>query len=84
MLWHKTVFAEVSCTVDYKILNQWNNGFTAEVKNYNWNKNIPKGSVIDFGFNASHQGTNDILVLMVFFVMVKSLLLHLLLPILAV
>jgi len=101
LLWHKTVFAQVSCTVDYKIISQWNNGFTAEVKitnlgdnldgwlvrwnmlngqvitglwkgqhtqqgetvevkNYNWNQNIPKGSVIDFGFNASHQGTNDI------------------------
>jgi cytochrome c553 len=101
LLWHKTVFAEVSCTVDYKIVNQWNNGFTAEVKitnlgdnlngwtvswnmpngqvinglwkgqhtqqgdsveviNYDWNQNIATGSVIDFGFNASHEGTNDI------------------------
>lgn len=46
-----------------QITNLWNGqyvqtGAQVEVVNLDWNKNIPSGSTIDFGFSGSHTGVN--------------------------
>ena len=48
-----------------KITNMWNGtyqqtGNAVTVKNEAWNKDIPAGGVIEFGFNISYTGTNSI------------------------
>jgi cellulase/cellobiase CelA1/cytochrome c553 len=91
--------AAETCEASYRVSEQWNSGFTAEVKirndgpalagwnvawempdgqeitnswngrfvqtgahvdvgNLDWNKDIPPGSNIEFGFNGSHTGRN--------------------------
>jgi len=48
-----------------KITTLWNGSYqqsnqAVQVSHLDWNKNIAKGANISFGFNASHEGTNQI------------------------